>query len=269
MYSFPEIILFGVLPLPWWGYVLYLLIMTHITIITVTIYYHRSQAHRALDLHPAVSHFFRFWGWFTTSMNVKEWVSVHRKHHSKDDGPEDPHSPQVYGLWRILFFGVERYYQAAKEPNLLMRYGHGTPKDRLERKLYSNRRGLMPFLGVGILLLVNCILFGMIGILIWVLQVLWIPFWAAGVINGLGHWPIFKRLLCYRNAEIKDRSANIFPWGIWIGGEELHNNHHTDPISAKLSVKWYEFDLGWVYIRLLEILKLATVRQRVVRTDRI
>jgi stearoyl-CoA desaturase (delta-9 desaturase) len=260
MRTVSDLVLFGTFQLSWWGYATYVLVMTHITIATVTIYYHRAQAHRALDLHPAASHFFRFWGWLTTGMNVKEWVSIHRKHHAKDDGPEDPHSPWVFGIWHVLFFGVYLYYQAAKDPDLLMRYGHGTPKDEVERRLYSRRGGLARFWGVGLMLVINLILFGLIGLIVWVVQMLWIPFWAAGVINGVGHWPMFKKFLGYRNTDTKDHSSNILPWGLLIGGEELHNNHHAAPKSAKLSLKWYEFDIGWMYICLLEMAGLAKVK---------
>ncbi len=249
--------LFGLFDLPWWGYLAFVLVMTHITIATVTIYYHRCQAHNALDLHPFMSYFFRFWGWLTTGMVIKEWVAIHRLHHAKDDGPLDPHSPQVYGLWRILFFGVERYYVAAQDSEMLIKRGHGTPRDWLERKLFMK----LPWLGVVVMLIIDVLCFGLIGFGIWLVQMLWIPFWAAGVINGVGHWPLFRYLVGYRNNDAPDASANIIPWGILIGGEELHNNHHAYPSSAKLSLRWYEFDIGWMYIRLLEICNLATVKR--------
>lgn len=242
----------GLLDLPWWGLVLTALVLTHITIAAVTIYLHRHQAHRALDLHPIVSHFFRFWIWLTTAMITKEWVAVHRKHHARVESARDPHSPQVLGISRVLWGGVFLYTKEAANTDTLERFGHGTPDDWIERNAYSghNMRGvvLMAFLDVA--------LFGPLpGGLIFVVQMLWIPFWAAGVINGLGHfWG-------YRNFECEDASRNLFPLGILIGGEELHNNHHAFASSAKLSNKWYEFDIGWLYIRTLQILRLAQVKK--------
>jgi stearoyl-CoA desaturase (Delta-9 desaturase) len=255
-----DILFFGSFPLTFLGYLIYTLVMTHITIVTVTVYYHRTMSHRALELNHWVEHFFRFWGWLTTGMNVKEWVAIHRHHHSKDDGPEDPHSPWVYGIWYVLFYGVTLYYKAAKDSAMVMRHGQGTPKDWIERRLYSRRKMYARFYGVTLMLIIDLFLFGLIGALIWLVQMIWIPFWAAGVINGLGHWPMFEKFFGYRNFDTKDRSANIIPWGIWIGGEELHNNHHLRPQSAKLSLKWYEFDIGWMYIRLLELCGLARVK---------
>lgn len=241
----------GLIDLPWWGYVLVTLLLTHITIASVTIYLHRAQAHRALELHPLVSHFFRFWLWLTTGMITKQWVAIHRKHHAKCETPEDPHSPQVLGLRKVLWQGAELYRIAAQDSTTLERYGHGTPDDWLERHLYTPHN----FLGVGLMFLVDVVLFGTIGITIWAVQMLWIPFFAAGVINGLGHY------WGYRNYLTEDASTNIFPWGILIGGEELHNNHHAYGSSAKLSARWYEFDIGWLYIRLLALLRLAKVKK--------
>jgi len=241
----------GLVDLPWWGYVLAALALTHVTIVAVTIFLHRAQAHRALDLHPAVSHFFRFWLWLTTGMVTREWVAVHRKHHAKCDTPEDPHSPRVYGIARVLFGGVFLYVKAARDPRALARYGQGTPEDWLERNLYAKYQSL----GIILMGLVDVVVFGLgPGLLILATQVVWIPFWAAGVINGVGHY------WGYRHWSTPDWSTNIVPWGILIGGEELHNNHHAFATSAKLSNKWYEIDLGWGYIRLLEAAGLARVK---------
>lgn len=241
----------GVLAASWWQVVLFALVTTHVTIASVTIFLHRSQAHRALDLHPIPSHFFRFWLWFTTGMVTKEWVAIHRKHHAKCETPEDPHSPQTRGIRTVLLQGAELYRAEAKVQETLAKYGHQTPDDWLERHVYSR----YTWQGVGLLLILDLLLFGAIGAAVWAVQMLWIPVTAAGIINGLGHW------WGYRNFEAPDASTNISPWGIIIGGEELHNNHHTYPTSAKLSVKPFEFDIGWVYIRGLELLGLAKVRK--------
>lgn len=241
----------GLIDLPWWGYVIVTLVLTHITIASVTIYLHRAQAHRALDLHPATSHFFRFWLWFTTATVTKAWVAIHRKHHAKCETPEDPHSPQVFGINTVLWQGAELYRAEAKVQATLDRYGHGTPDDWLERNIYTPHT----LSGIVILLILQLILFGPIGLTIWAVQMLWIPFFAAGVINGIGHY------WGYRNFACEDASTNIVPWGILIGGEELHNNHHAYGSSAKLSNRWYEFDIGWAYIRSLEVLGLASVKK--------
>lgn len=239
----------GLLGLNWWQLVLATLALTHVTIASVTIFLHRSQAHRGLDLHPIASHFFRLWLWLTTGMQTKEWVAIHRKHHAKCETEDDPHSPQTRGLKTVLWRGAELYMAEAKNRETLARYGHGTPNDRIERNVYSR----FTWQGVGIMLGIDLVLFGAAGIAVWAVQMVWIPFFAAGVINGLGHfWG-------YRNYDAPDASTNISPWGILIGGEELHNNHHTFPTSAKLSSKWYEFDLGWAYIRVLETVGLAKV----------
>jgi stearoyl-CoA desaturase (delta-9 desaturase) len=241
----------GLLALRWWGDVVVVLVLTHVTIIAVTVFLHRHQAHRALDLHPVVSHFFRLWLWLTTGMVTKEWAAVHRKHHAKCDTPEDPHSPQVLGLNRVLWGGVFLYVKEARKPETLERYGHGTPDDWVERNLYSK------FTRLGLILMgvVDIALFGIVpGALILATQLVWIPFWAAGVINGIGHY------WGYRHWSTPDASTNIVPLGILIGGEELHNNHHAYPTSAKLSNKWYELDVGWFYIRILESLGLARVK---------
>jgi stearoyl-CoA desaturase (Delta-9 desaturase) len=241
----------GLFDLPWWGYVLVALAFTHITIAAVTIYLHRNQCHRGLDLHPAVSHFFRFWLYMTTGMNTKEWVAIHRKHHARCETEEDPHSPQVLGLRKVLFEGAELYRAESENLETMAKYGKGTPDDWLERNVYTPRHNW----GVISMLIINVLLFGPIGITIWAVQMMWIPFWAAGVINGVAHfWG-------YRNFQADDASRNITPWGIIIGGEELHNNHHAYPSSAKFSNRWYEFDLGWMYIRVLEFFGLATVKR--------
>ena len=242
----------GLVDLPWWGYLLCALALTHVTIAAVTIYLHRCQAHRALELHPVVSHFFRFWLWLTTGMVTREWAAIHRKHHAKCETPDDPHSPQIYGINRVLWRGVFLYVKESFNQETLERYGHGTPDDWIERKIYSRNS----YIGVSILLPLYLLVFGVVpGFLIWLVQIAWIPFWAAGVINGIGHY------FGYRSYDVADASTNIVPWGILIGGEELHNNHHAFASSAKLSSKWYEFDIGWMYIRILESLGLATVKK--------
>ncbi len=243
----------GLMNLPWWGVVVATLLFTHITIVGITVFLHRAQAHRALDLHPAVSHFFRFWLWLTTGMATKGWVAVHRKHHAKCETPEDPHSPQILGIRKVLWQGVEVYRLEANKPETLQRYGHSTPDDWLEGNLYThpNRHNL----GIVLMLFIDLLLFGVVGLSVWAVQMVWIPFWAAGVINGIGHY------WGYRNYEPKDASTNIVPWGIIIGGEELHNNHHAFPSSAKFSSRWWEFDLGWLYIRLLQALGLAHIKK--------
>ena len=242
----------GYFDLPWWGYVLVALGLTHITIAAVTIFLHRHQAHRALDLHPVVSHFFRLWLWLTTGMVTKEWAAIHRKHHAKCETVDDPHSPQIYGINRVLWGGVFLYVKESHVKETMERYGHGTPDDWVERNVYSRHA----VLGLWLTGAVNIALFGLVpGLLILVTQIAWIPFWAAGVINGIGHW------FGYRSWGTEDASTNIVPWGILIGGEELHNNHHAFATSAKLSSKWYEFDIGWLYIRILETLGLANVKK--------
>ena len=242
----------GFFDLPWWGYVLVALGLTHVTIASVTIFLHRHQAHRALELHPVASHFFRFWLWLTTGMVTKEWAAIHRKHHAKCETTEDPHSPQIYGINRVLWGGVFLYVKESYNRETLERYGHGTPDDWMERNVYSRHQ----ILGLTLMGVVNLALFGLVpGVLILLTQIVWIPFWAAGVINGIGHF------FGYRNYGCADASTNIVPWGILIGGEELHNNHHAFASSAKLSSKWYEFDIGWMYIRVMEMIGLATVKK--------
>lgn len=241
----------GYLDWSWWQITLFTLGATHITIASVTIFLHRCQAHRALDLHPIGSHFFRLWLWLTTGMVTKEWASIHRKHHAKCETVEDPHSPQILGISTVLSRGAELYKKEAKNQETLEKYGHGTPDDWLERNIYSK----FSWQGVAIMLIVDVFLFGAIGLTVWAVQMLWIPITAAGVINGIGHfWG-------YRNFDCEDASTNILPWGILIGGEELHNNHHTFATSAKLSNKWYEFDIGWLYIQMMSAVGLATVKK--------
>lgn len=242
----------GVFDLPWWGYVLAALALTHVTIASVTIFLHRCQAHRALDLHPIASHFFRLWLWMTTGMVTKEWAAIHRKHHAKCETAEDPHSPQILGINRVLWGGVFLYVKESHNAETMERYGHGTPDDWLERNLYAR----FQVLGITLMGAADLMLFGIVpGALILLTQIVWIPFWAAGVINGIGHF------FGYRNYDCADASKNIVPWGILIGGEELHNNHHAFAASAKLSNKWFEFDIGWLYIRILSALGLAKVKK--------
>jgi len=241
----------GLTRLSWGGVVLTGLVLTHVTIAGVTIYLHRHQAHRALTLHPMVSHFFRFWLWMTTGMVTREWVAVHRKHHAKCETPDDPHSPQVLGIRKVMWEGSELYRRETANRETLEHYGHLTPDDWLERHLYSR----FPWLGITLMLLLDIALFGSLGLVLYAVQMVWIPFWAAGVINGVGHW------WGYRNFETPDASHNITPLAILIGGEELHANHHAFPASARFSIKWWEFDLGWIWIRLLALLGLARVKK--------
>jgi stearoyl-CoA desaturase (delta-9 desaturase) len=228
------------------------LILTHITIICVTVYLHRGQAHRAVEFHPILSHFMRFWLWLTTGMITKQWVAIHRKHHRFTDSEGDPHSPVIYGIKRVLFTGAGLYHLASKDKEMVQQYGVGTPDDWIEKNLYS------PYsrLGILLMLIIDLLFFGPWGVIIWAVQMLWIPFWAAGVVNGIGHW------VGYINGKVKDNSRNISPWGIIIGGEELHNNHHLSPASAKLSIKPWEFDIGWLYISIFKLLGLAKVKSR-------
>ena len=230
--------------------ILYTLIVTHITIACVTMFLHRSQAHRGVEFHPVISHFMRFWLWMTTGQITKQWVAVHRKHHRFTEADGDPHSPHVYGFWRVLFKGAFLYHSASKDSGMVQQYGAGTPDDWMEQNLYTRHSRI----GILLMLLIDILLFGWAGFVVWGIQMIWIPFWAAGVINGLGHW------WGYRNGETKDQSRNIMPWGILIGGECLHNNHHLEPGNPRLSRHWFEFDIGWLYIRTLMVLRLATLR---------
>ena len=241
----------GAWSLSWWQIILFTLLLTHITMISVTIYLHRHQAHRALDLHPLPAHFFRFWLWLTTGQVTKEWASIHRKHHAKCETADDPHSPVVYGIRKVLLEGAELYRAESKVKETMDRYGHGTPDDWIERNLYTR----YSWQGVGLMLIINLFLFGALGLSVWAVQMMWTPIMAAGIINGAGHY------WGYRNFEAADASTNISPWGILIAGEELHNNHHTYPTSAKLSVKPYEFDIGWMYISILQMAGLAKAKK--------
>ncbi len=243
--------IFGFLNLSFWGYVLAILIFTQITIASVTIYLHRNQTHRALTLHPIISHFFRFWLWLTTGMVTADWVAIHRKHHAAADIKGDPHSPVVEGIKKVFWQGAELYRAARKDREMVAKYSHGTPNDWIERTIYSRHSAR----GVALMLIIDLFLFGVLGLTVWAIQMMWIPFFAAGVINGIGHY------WGYRNFECPDAATNIIPWGFWIGGEELHNNHHTFASSAKFSVKWWEFDIGWMYIRILSFLGLAKVKK--------
>lgn len=231
--------------------ILYTLVMTHITILCVTMYLHRSQAHRAVTFNPVVEHFMRFWLWLTTGMVTKQWVAIHRKHHQITDQKGDPHSPKIFGIWRVLFGGAFLYHDASKDTLMVDTYSKGTPNDWIEKNIYSKHSRL----GFTLLLIINLLCFSWWGLLIWGIQMIWIPFWAAGVVNGIGHhWG-------YRNTETKDISKNIVPIGLIIGGEELHNNHHHNPASAKLSEKWFEIDMGWFWIKILSHLKLAKINR--------
>ena len=229
---------------------LFTLLMTHLTIVSVTLYLHRSQSHRGVEFHPVLAHAMRFWLWLTTGMNTKQWVAIHRKHHQTTDQEGDPHSPHVFGIKTVMTTGWLLYNTASKDADFVMQYGKGTPKDWIERKLYTPHTRL----GILLMLVIDLVLFGPWGLLVWGVQMIWIPFWAAGMINGMGHW------WGYRNGETKDHSRNIFPIGIIVGGEELHNNHHLAPASPKFSIKPWEFDIGWLYIRILCALRLAKLR---------
>ena len=229
---------------------IYTLVMVQITIACVTLYLHRSQTHKAVQFHPAVNHFMRFWLWLTTGMVTKQWVAIHRKHHQASDTAADPHSPQIYGIKRVLFGGALLYHEASKDTAMIEKLGVGTPNDWLERNIYTphSRAGIL------LMLVIDLLLFGPVGLVVWGIQMLWIPFWAAGVINGLAHW------VGYRNTDTKDTSRNLFPIAIWIGGEELHNNHHADGANAKFRQRWFEIDIGWIYIKILQTLGLAKLR---------
>lgn len=229
---------------------IYLLVATHITILCVTLYLHRGITHRSLEFSPGLAHFMRFWLWLTTGMVTSEWVAVHRKHHQKTDLPEDPHSPHKFGIWQVLFRGVNLYKRAALDKTMVKTYSVGAPDDWLERNVYKNYN----LVGILLLLLFNMTIFGFWGLVVWIVQMIWIPWWAAGVVNGLGHW------WGYRNFDTADKSTNICPWGIVIGGEELHNNHHNAPASAKLSAKPWEFDVGWMWVQVLQRFGLLTVK---------
>lgn len=231
--------------------ILYTLIATHITIICVTLYLHRGQAHKGIVFHPLLEHFMRAWLWLTTGMVTRQWVAIHRKHHRFSDQTGDPHSPHVYGIRRVFFRGAGLYHSASKDSAMVAQYGAGTPDDWMEQNVYTKHSRL----GITLLLLVNLLCFSWWGLLIWGIQMIWIPFWAAGVINGIAHW------IGYRNGTTKDHSCNISPIGIVVGGEELHNNHHLDPGNPKLSRRWFEFDIGWFWLSVFRALRLATLRR--------
>ena len=227
------------------------LVMVQITIACVTLYLHRGQAHKGLTFNPVLEHFMRFWLFLTTGMITKQWVAIHRKHHRFDDAEGDPHSPHIFGIWTVFFKGAFLYNNASKDKQMIDQYGKGTPDDWIERNLYTPHSRL----GIMIMLIIDLLLFGLWGWLVWLVQIVWIPLWAAGVVNGFGHW------WGYRNTDTKDQSKNIVPWDFWVGGELLHNNHHHNPASPKLSEKWWEFDIGWLYICILRALGLAKLRQ--------
>lgn len=229
---------------------IYLLIVTHITIVCVTVFLHRGMAHRGIQFHPILSHAMRFWLWLTTGMITKQWVAVHRKHHRYSDVEGDPHSPYVFGLWKVITQGALLYHQASKDKQMVDTYGVGTPDDWVEKNVYTAHSRI----GIMIMLALNIVLFGWIGILLWGIQMIWIPFWAAGIVNGIGHW------IGYRNGIVNDKSRNFSPWGVIIGGEELHNNHHLSPGNPKLSRQWFEFDIGWMWIKIFEQFKLLKLK---------
>jgi len=232
---------------------IYTLIVTHITIICVTLFLHRGQAHKSIIFHPGLEHFMRFWLWMTTGQITKQWVAIHRKHHRFTEQEGDPHSPQVYGFWRVLFKGAFLYHTASKDKEMVQQYGVGTPDDWMEQNLYTKHSRI----GILLMLLIDILLFGWMGFVVWGIQMIWIPFWAAGVINGLGHW------WGYRNGKTKDQSRNIMPWGILIGGECLHNNHHLEPGNPRLSRRWFEFDIGWMWLTVFRLVGLANLQRRV------
>jgi stearoyl-CoA desaturase (delta-9 desaturase) len=226
------------------------LVMTHITIVCVTLYLHRGQAHKGIVFHPILEHFMRVWLWLTTGMVTKQWVAIHRKHHRFSDIEGDPHSPHVYSIWRVFFKGAGLYHLASKDKEMIQQYGVGTPDDWIERNLYTPHSRF----GILLMLIIDLLFFGPWGLIVWGVQMLWIPFWAAGVINGVAHW------IGYRNGTTKDHSRNISPWGIIVGGEELHNNHHLEPANPKLSRRWFEFDIGWMWVKLLSYVGLAKIK---------
>ena len=249
MHAFLEFLSGGLLQFGWAGLLVYLLVATQLTIFSVTLYLHRSQAHRGVDFHPVLAHFFRFWTWLTTSMITKEWAAIHRKHHAKCETEEDPHSPMYKGIRTVFWRGVELYREARSDRESIEKYGKGCPEDWIERKVYTPHATLGPTL----LLFISLALFGLPGVAVWAIQMAWIPFWAAGVVNGLGHW------WGYRNFETTDTATNLTPWGVWIGGEELHNNHHAFPSSAKFALRKFEFDIGWAAIKAFETVGMAKV----------
>ena len=244
-----DFLMTGLTHMTWVGKLVYMLVVTQLTIFTVTIFYHRCQTHRGVDLHPIIQHFFRFWGWLTTGMVIKEWVAIHRKHHAKVETVDDPHSPMIYGIKKVFWDGVSLYRDASENKQDMEQYGRGTPDDWIERNVYGGH----PYWGPTLMLFISFALFGVIGVAMWAVQMIWIPFWAAGFVNGVGHWA------GYRNFESADTARNLIPWGFWIGGEELHNNHHAFPSSAKFALRKWEFDIGWAVICALRSVGLAKV----------
>ena len=230
--------------------IIFTLLVTHLTIVSVTLYLHRSQAHRGVEFHPVVSHLMRFWLWMTTGQITRQWVAVHRKHHRFTEVEGDPHSPHVHGFWQVLFKGAFLYHTASKDSDMVTQYGAGTPDDWIEQNIYTKHSRV----GIMLMLLIDLSLFGWLGFVVWGIQMIWIPFWAAGVVNGVGHW------WGYRNGDTKDHSQNLIPIGILIGGEELHNNHHLDTANPKFSRRWFEFDIGWMYLKMFEFLGLAKIK---------
>lgn len=249
MSSLLDFLAAGLTGSPWWAVLLYFIVVMQLTIFSVTLYLHRSQAHRAVEFHPLLAHFFRFWAWLTTAMVTKEWVAIHRLHHARCETDQDPHSPLVHGIGKVVFHGVTLYQQSCKDREMIDQYGLNCPNDWIERKLYTP----LPSLGPTLLLFIDVALFGAIGLALWAVQMLTIPVLAAGVVNGLGHW------WGYRNFETFDCSTNLTPWGLIIGGEELHNNHHAFPSSARFSMRRAEFDIGWAAIQLFRRFGLAKV----------
>ena len=240
----------GLLPLPLWGYLLVTFLTIEVMFLGITLYLHRDQSHGGLILHPALRHLFRFWLWFSSGAVTREWVAVHRCHHAHADQPGDPHSPVLFGLRRVLLEGAELYRTAARDPQLLQKYGRGTPDDWLERHLYSRHA----YLGITLFSVVHVVLFGAIGLVMFAVHMAAQPFFAAGVINGMGH------AVGYRSFEMPSTATNLVPWALLLGGEELHNNHHAFPRSARFAVQRWEIDIGWLWIRLFRALGLARVR---------
>jgi stearoyl-CoA desaturase (delta-9 desaturase) len=243
--------MYGLLDLSFWGYMLVAFVMVQITMMAVTLYLHRDQAHRSLDLHPVLRHFFRFWIWCTSGMLTREWVAVHRKHHAYCETKDDPHSPQIYGLRKVMLEGAELYQEECDNPETIAKFGRGTPDDWLENNIYLR----FPYGGIVLMVLADLLFFGVPGIIIVAVQMSAMPVFAAGVINGLGHHS------GYRNFECDDAATNLVPWAFLVGGEELHNNHHAFPTSAKFSVRRWEFDIGWMYIKIMSVFGLAKVRK--------
>ena len=243
--------LYGLLNLSFTGYVIVTLIMVQMTMMAVTLYLHRDQAHHSVDLHPGLRHFFRLWVWMSSGMLTREWVAVHRKHHAKCETEDDPHSPKIYGLRKVLLEGAELYQVEQVKAETLEKYGQGTPDDWVEKNVYHRFKSA----GIVAMVIIDLLLFGVPGIIIIAVQMISMPLFAAGIVNGLGHHT------GYRNFETPDASTNVVPFGVWLGGEELHNNHHAFPSSAKFSVRRWEFDIGWLYLKVFSALGLAHIRK--------